>query len=304
MRTLLLLILMIFSISEMIKSQSNTYHPFPESNVVWIESSWYKVSNNPPCVVYDYYNLFISGDTTIGLYTYNKIYQNDREYSNCPSGGLFYYYGRYWGAFRQDSLNRKVYMYKFGQDTLAYDFNLSVGDTLAVTCLNYDPDFTVTSIDSVLIGAEYRKRFWLNSSYPAALVEGVGNTFGAFASFFEPFESGSFLTCLFLDSMVAWTDSSGGACALTSVGEISTATTTRLDIPNPFTSNSKISATRSLLNSELKIFNILGELIYEKEGISGNIIEIEFGKLSTGILLFRLVEDGKIISSKKVLVLN
>lgn len=303
MRTLVLLVLIVFSISEWASCQSNTYHPFPESNVVWIERSWYKVSNNPPCVVYDYYNLFISGDTTIGSYTYHKILQNDRQYTDCPSGGLFYYYGVYWGAFRQDSLNRKVYMYKFGRDTLAYDFNLNVGDTLPVTCLNYDPDFTVTSVDSILIGATYRKRFWLSNSYPTALIEGVGNTFGAFTSFFEPFEAGSFLTCLFLDSVVAWTDSSGGACALTSVEEISTGNINWIDIPNPFTSDSKISTTRSLVNSDLRIFNILGELIYEKQAITGNIIEIE-RKLSKGILLFQIVEGGKIIASRKILVLD
>ncbi|MCD4747660.1 MAG: hypothetical protein K8R58_15300, partial [Bacteroidales bacterium] len=154
------------------EAQTNVYHPFPDSNVVWVGTSWY---NYPPTdVIYNDYNLYISGDTIIGSNIYHKLYQNGYIWATCPPPG-YYYFGQYFGAFRQDSANKKVYFFENGNDTLAYDFNLNIGDTLPVTCLNVLNNNYVQSIDSVLVGSQYHKRFWIsddNSINYASLIEG------------------------------------------------------------------------------------------------------------------------------------
>ena len=75
---------------------------------------------------------------------------------------------------------KKVYFFENGNDTLAYDFNLNIGDTLPVTCLNVLNNNYVQSIDSVLVGSQYHKRFWIsddNSINYASLIEGLNNIF-------------------------------------------------------------------------------------------------------------------------------
>ena len=51
--------------------QTNVYHPFPESDAIWLQSSWY--NDGTGCVISDDHNLFISGDSVIGNYTYYKL---------------------------------------------------------------------------------------------------------------------------------------------------------------------------------------------------------------------------------------
>lgn len=131
-------------------TQTNVYHPFPDSNTIWIgtDMTFYEY----PCFIFDDYNLFISGDTIVGTNTYHKLYRNGHKWSNCPPP-RFYYYNEYFGAFRQDAENKKVYLLGNNElDTLAYDFNLNAGDTLPPTCLNwiYPYNYVETNIDLVI----------------------------------------------------------------------------------------------------------------------------------------------------------
>lgn len=280
------------------------YHPFPESNVIWIGTSWHTVFSNPPCTVYDDYNLYISGDTTIGAFTYKKLYLNDNLHSQCQPPGSFFYYGNYWGAFRQDSSNRRVYLFKFGMDTLAYDFNLNVGDTLPVTSLGGKPDNVITSIDSVLVANEYRKRFWLSNSNYSALIEGVGSTYGGFAPIAEPFESGNYLSCLRIDSLIAWTSQQFGNCGLTSVAEEDIVNEDAIIFPNPISAFSKIYSTIKLENATLNIFSTTGQLMLELDNIYGQFIDINIEFLSNGVYYFQLIELKKSIAMQKVVVIK
>jgi len=284
--------------------QTSLYHPFPDSNAIWIGTNWHKVSSNPPCVAYDDYNLFISGDTTIGAYTYHKLYQNGTQHATCPPPGYFYYYGTYWGAFRQDVLNKQVYLYKYGQDTLAYDFNLNVGDTLPVTSVDGTPDNIIVLIDSVLVGTSYRKRFWLNSVNPAALIEGIGSTYGAFSPIAEPFESGSQLSCVRIDTMNVWSDLQFGNCRLTATEENDLLDFYQVTIPNPFLRSSELRTSKHLIDARLIIYNVFGQVVLEKENISGKSTNLDVSQLTQGIYLFQLIEGRNVISAKKILILN
>ena len=145
----------------------------------------------------------------------------------------YYHIGDYWGAFRQDTLNKRVYLYE-GKDTLAYDFNLNVGDQIH-SCLSYLTN-NVLSIDSVFVGNHYNKRFWLTCNGQndyVALIEGIGSTFGAFAFLVPPFESGSTLGCVKENNQTIWPSDTDQCALITNVNELSI--TPRIFIyPNPF----------------------------------------------------------------------
>ena len=192
----IILIVLLFSILQ-IKGQANHYHPFPNSNAVWSESYFVFPGNAPPeqCSWYQY---TMGNDTIIGANTYIKIYKSGLFGSyQCPtppgqnpSGGTFD--SSYVGGLMQDSINKKVYFLSAGSiststATLLYDFSLSAGDSIS-----YPPSFSggpnakITSIDSVLVGTKYHKRFNLGGTsgiYPnAAIIVGVGGTFGLLES--------------------------------------------------------------------------------------------------------------------------
>ncbi|HLG02770.1 MAG TPA: hypothetical protein VI731_04185 [Bacteroidia bacterium] len=156
------------------------YVPMPiDSNVRWRVTYYINMPgcNSYPNAEYEY---SIPGDTIIGMHTYGKLFRSGVIY-DCPpdASGIGYV-----GAIREDS-NKRVYIVfpNTVSDTLLYDFNLAVGDT--VRGYLADPasagDFpVVAAIDSVLTGTVYRKRY---SMVPmgfdqADLIEGIGTTNG------------------------------------------------------------------------------------------------------------------------------
>lgn len=101
---------------------------------------------------YYQYAQFINGDTIIAGKTYHKLYRTGNE-DAVLCGYYDTYQNSFSGLFRQDIANKKVYMYSFAfhTDTLLYDFNLSINDTVPETVNNYYGANYVSSIDSVLI---------------------------------------------------------------------------------------------------------------------------------------------------------
>ena len=141
-------------------AQTNIYHQFPDSNAIWnVTFGGYQ---SPSCSKYSY---TLIGDTIVNTNTYTKI---SKQYSSYPFNGM----GNcdwccpstanvmYAGAIREDTVAQKVYYLPIGEntDTLLYDLTLSVGDSIPVGWNNWCPSMQVGSIDSVLIGTNYRKR--------------------------------------------------------------------------------------------------------------------------------------------------
>ncbi len=281
--------------------QTNVYHPFPDSSAIWVGTSWYNVGGAGPCVVNNDYNLYISGDTTIGIYLYHKLYRNGFISAfTCPPPG-YYYYGAYAGAFRQDNANKKIYLFENGTDTLAYDFNLNVGDTLPLTCLNIGYNNVIQSIDSVLIGNQYQKRFWLNNNY-AALIEGIGSTLGAFARLVPAFESGEDLWCIRINNQTAWTSLQGNNCSLTSITENFLTKNKILISQNPFSTETTLYSISNLKNSTLTVYNSTGKQVKQMKNISGQTITLHRDNLSNGLYFIRLTQDNKLITADKLVI--
>lgn len=299
---LLLCVLKTFTAS----SQTNIYQPFPVSNTIWIGIYLAGTTDQ----TYDDYNLYISGDTTIGPYTYHKLYRNGCVTTWPPQGGPHYYYGGYAGAFRQNTANKKVYLYKNGVDSLAYDFNLNVGDTLPPSCLirSYQKLY-IKSIDSVIVNNQYRKRFWMYFVYSNGpgyeLVEGIGSRFGAFEMMDYPFEGSRDLYCVRMNAKVVWTRSTGGySCGLTSISDNVTSENSVILSQNPFSTVTTLTLTTNVQNATQVIYDSSGKLVRQITTISGNTISIHRDNLPSGIYFFQLSENNKIIATQKLVIID
>jgi hypothetical protein len=177
MKNLLFIILAILTLNS--KGQTSVYHPMPDSSAVWN----FQRDVNCTSVFWftNTYSITISGDTIINSQTYHKLikpfFTHFSNSTSCTGGeGIGYQ-----GAFREEIINKKVFFVPpyDSLETLLYDFNLQVGDTVKgyIEEIAVQKD-TVVAIDSILIGSDYRKRWKINQDFNIFFIEGIGSTFG------------------------------------------------------------------------------------------------------------------------------
>ncbi len=145
----------------------------------------------------------MAGDTSINALIYHKLNASgENEWSACKQHPtlLTRNYDTTLGYIREDS--RKIFfscLKKGIRDTLLYDFNLKIGDTLPNTYLcKKTQGYVVKRIDSILIGNSYRKEYIIAqdaSVLQVALIEGIGSLNGLLEPLNVNFEAGSRLTC-------------------------------------------------------------------------------------------------------------
>jgi hypothetical protein len=295
-------------------SQVNFYHPFPDSNAIWRE--WRSAADG----IFGHYEWeeekFINGDTTIGSLTYHKIYESGlfSHYISFNLDTSYYYQDEYIGALREDS-NKRIYAFMnfSNQDTLLYDFNLQVGDTIQHGINHENPDtIIVSSIDSLFDGTGYRKYFHLsNASSPGitnlpSIIEGIGSTKGLFSDF-EPelFEMGSILHCCTQNNIIEFTDSSIYACSIiNNINRPEHCTGVKIFF-DPISSNSIINFDNALLNQEfeIRIFNSLGMLLKTEKELAVENLKINTDGLKCGTY-FIIVYNAKYVFNLKLINLN
>jgi hypothetical protein len=179
-----------------VPSQMNVYHSFPgtSSGAFW-RADW---SDAAFCMnlsaVYQYY---YSNDTLIGPYVYHKVMKSGGFVGGCYDGTPF----GYQGSIREDTSARKVLIILPNQtnENVLYDFTLNIGDTLKTVqdSLFYTGScIVVGSIDSILIGSTYRKKWNFNSTcvLPFPIIEGIGSL-GGLIDPLGVFERGATLIC-------------------------------------------------------------------------------------------------------------
>ncbi len=164
---------------------AQTYVPFistTDSSDTWLDVNSCTDLN----CYHTYTNRYtIEGDTMIGGLQYMKIYcktkheQGSDQSQWCTVSTTYSEY--YFGAMRESG--KKIYVIPdlFNPvEYVAYDFNLSVGDTLpSPASLPSDPSGRIiSSIDSVQVFGAYRKRYLINSS--KYVIEGIGASTGLF----------------------------------------------------------------------------------------------------------------------------
>lgn len=283
-----ILLLLILSANSVL-AQTNVYHQFPDSNAVW--NIHWECSFGTGEAWFSYY---IDGDTTINNLVYQKMMRGPVVTTGtCGTGGY-----PYLGAFREDTVAKKVWhIHPFEtMEMLHLDFNLQVGDTfpdpMVDACWS-----TVSGIDSVLIGNNYRKRWTLASN--AQIIEGIGSTWGLME---PPCEVIDFpqttLTCFSQDGQTLYPDTTTNCHFIDNVESLSGNKNSFIVYPNPATDQFAVDS-RQYTKGQLKIFNSLGEKIYSSD--FRGLLTVDCRLFPRGIYFVQIQTEDEIMNTKVLL---
>lgn len=322
MKKIIVIFLLICSTSFFAQS----YFPFPDSVGIWRQTSthdqgfsMYELTN---------YNIFLNGDTIIDNALYSKLYTYScgtfmipTSYPNppfnCPvdtSNAVYY------GALRDvnkkiyflpDSLYNSTRMYPFcftsntgngwpslNEELLLYDFNVNVGDTVLYETLD-SLKMVITSIDSVLIQSNFRKRYNYNLLYNWSMqcvpfgagynyVEGIGDIYsGLFSLFIWYFENSENLNC-FEDNQIYYSSPNSSGCLLSNLKENLFENDLKI-YPNPSSSKLFIELENPTPTS-IRLFDINGKEIFSTT-INQVTSTIDVSSFKRGLYFVKLVDE-------------
>jgi len=306
MRATLLLLFTAFMLAT--QAQTSVYHPFPDSNAVWnIYQEQYYISWQ--CTLStSQYSYIINGDTVINGLKYHKLFTPFLEVDSC-NGSYPWHLTGYQGCYRQDVSIRKVFFIPPADsiEHLLYDFNLQVGDTvkgyLVKNCTFYPP--TVTSLDSIMINNNYRKRWTVGTNgYQIDIIEGIGSTFDLLSSLcYLLCDCDQILMCFTQNGIILYKDfsfcSAFGFCQCNIITSIEILKESTVSIsPNPFHTSATLTTNKN--KSKLRIYNTLGTMVREETITTPSTI-INRNSLADGIYFYQLVsEDGEVVNGKFV----
>lgn len=285
-------------------AQTNIYHQFPDSGVTW------NFFETAPCwapgqYTYDY-SIVMDGDTLINGMLYHKLStpcKIQNTLGMCfPAVGDSVIAVGYVGAIREDTVSRKVYYFDGGVERLLYDFNMQIGDTVQGLMYSFGSTTdTVISIDSILIGSSYHKRWHINSCYGVWLIEGIGSTHGLVRQLPGCQLNGphASLVCVNQNGNVIY-QTSGGPCeTITSLKEEGSNTTYKV-FPNPSASDFTVEFDNADMHI-LEILDLSGKRIHIYQLNSSNSFHVP--ALTAGSYILRFIRnDGKIINSRFISV--
>lgn len=208
MKKLYLTTLILFSLNILINAQS--YYSFPTDTARW--NCVYEGQAFGPPFYYLNYQYLLKGDTAISGLDYKKVFFRETDSPENES---------YIGGLREDE-NKNIYFYPTSQyldfnsqaggrvfpnntsEHLLYTFNnLVIDSILPINSENESQQIQVYNIDSVLIGLDYRKRYWINQSNLLGedyWIEGIGSAHDLLAPFADEFEW-TYKTLCYTDSI-------------------------------------------------------------------------------------------------------
>jgi hypothetical protein len=314
--------LLLFSLSVALsaKAQTSVYHPFPDSDAYWCQTDkWF----DGTCDGNENYTIFFNGDTTIGSHVYHKLAKSGYGYSTiCGPNGDGYYYYNYIAAIRQDTSQKKVWIYNDGthMDTVLYDFNLQIGDTLDQSKVYWaayggGQGHVIVSIDSILISGHYRKKYNYTacqfSFSDSSIIEGIGSTSGLMS----PPSCGEYSYYLNNSgqNVKVFPDSTVFGCYInTSTNNLPEKNISITLSPNPFHTTATLEIKNEELkmkNLEFKIYDVMGRVVREQIVNSKSEI-VNRNDLPDGLYFYQLripnesgqANDYELIASGKFVV--
>lgn len=249
-----LLLQFMFSASQ---AQSSLYHHFPGSGFMWIEEftrapDGQCCCSSSVCTNYFSYQHYLSGDSIIGGYRYLRLYETGfvmrtnsgnvicttNNYSPC-----YQYFTHFDCAMiREDSAARQVFILMPGDtmEELFYDFNMQAGDTVRGVIgggINY-----VSAIDSVQVGTDFHKRYWVSvfggnqlgydSAY-ATITEGLGGSQGIMMPLMPVDSTFGNMICAYDQNVPVWPANQPGCMLTTGTINVTSSPTTFAVFPNP-----------------------------------------------------------------------
>lgn len=273
-----------------VSTQAQQYFHLPDSNAVW------KCLNNV--------QISVSGSVT----------QNNKVYKKYTSNGNPY-------LLREDTVTKRVYILS-AQDTtqenLLYDFSLQVNQTATVYPVGQWVGIKVQSIDSVLIGNNYRKRLQIVNPtlmfqefdiFQEYWIEGIGSTSGVLFSG----ENAIPLYDLCHNTLLCYEQNGvelyhhphyGNNCSAICVGGGVKEYTNKINLavyPNP-TSNSitvKLPVRKKYGVYKIELSNMFGEVCKEISSVNTK-AEIDLSQLQSGIYFLQVFEERNLVAVEKI----
>lgn len=305
MKKLLVFIFVLFVITTY--SQTSQYHPFPDSAAIWNIESYQSCGLFFDIWNYSY-SIIISGDTVLNGKSYHKLnvpLTVVTSNGSCNSSGTWTILGHYAGCIRQDTSIKKVF-FIFPSDSvelLLYDFNLVVGDTVKGLIGIYSAD-VVQSIDSILIGGDYRKRWVINPCYGIYLIEGIGSTYGLIESSPGCLSEGNNYTisCFKQNNFTLYPDNTTNCDIINSTKNDPPKIFLVTISPNPFHTSTLIEVSAEFEYTDLKIYNNLGILVYEEEISKKKSFLLNRNHFQAGVYFLQLIGRNGQTSNKQFVV--
>jgi len=277
---------------------SQTYTPFlTTDSTVW-RVNFYNCDGPWECTGYEEFD-FMIGDTILNGQLYTRLYRNHNGLSWDTSSPM--------GYIREE--DKRIYYVRYNYDydtllneTILYDFNLSIGDTMHwdTDILNFD-DYEsygiVNQIDSVQINnGEYRRQFWLNSMSPVniRIIEGIGSNFGLFRPNYSPFESIFEVLCVSDESTLIYDSgiryyADADACLYIPVSTEQPLPADLKIFPNP--AHNTLYFSQNIPETRLEIYTPIGIKVFETENFTGT--QLDISHLSSGMYFMVLGSTQK-----------
>jgi hypothetical protein len=284
----------------------------PFSNYINYSSVWGMKSGyiNSVNRYVSYFQYYIKGDTTIGSYSYFKLYRTGVDSviplvsGGTPTATSVNYFE---GALREDSQKKFYFIYK-GQsiEYVLFDFNLYEGSFLEENQSNYycnDPQLMVNSYTTVYLGTTPLKRFEMDNANMQPIIEGVGSGGGLIekGSMCLFFESYSKLICYKKDLDILNVNSSI-PCSITLGVEDEHAVGGFSVFPNPFSSQTVLKTGKPFQNATFTVSNSLGQTVKQMENLSGQTITFNREDLPSGIYFVRLSQNQNAFFADKLVI--
>ncbi len=296
---LFLIVTLLLSFGTQTKAQE--YVPLAVDGVHWIVS--YDIMETPPPMdaLWEYH---ANGDTIVEDQSYLKVYRRELELNESfmppfvPATEF-----ELVGLLREDSGERKVYSIllaeqmsaisfcPIGEESLLFDFSLSVGDTASFCAMpgsDIIGDIEITAISPIMHwGLETRAYETFVGSY----YEGIGSDYGLFEIMFAPLKSGNnrYVNSTFLEYYCRETP-----CEfIVSTEELHETTTGLIIQPNPATTELwlQLPANSALAQAQIALYNSSGKLLHKAKPGS-HFHKIDVAHLPKGLYLVR-VWDGQ-----------
>jgi hypothetical protein len=281
--------------------QTSIYHPFPDSN-----ASWNYSFNQYMCAfgdAWEEYSYLLNGDTTINGQTYHKLSTPFVSFFTQGSCTQEHFPG-YKGAIRQDIPNRKVYYVhpSSSSEALLYDFNLAIGDTIhGYLASNAGMLDTVISMDSVLVGNDFRKRWLINDWYEIYYIEGIGSTYGLLENSpgYVTDAPGYYFDCFKQDQQTLYPDTNTNCQLITSAHDISILEEPLKIFPNPSKGSFSIEFKQPKDIKGISLLSLVGNVILSAE--IHDQTSICLNNIPCGIYILAILDKNNRTTNKKII---
>lgn len=292
-----------------LRVQAQSYTPLPNTTAIWTGNHCSYFSSSGMI-----YKTGMFGDTVINTQSYKKIYGSTDFHFNLGTAS-------YLCALRETG--KKVYFVESGNanELLLYDFNLNVGDTAKVhNIMGLYTKLKVDSIDQVLVNGQSCKRwiFNANGSFHAreTWIEGLGSSFGLLWPLLSISDNIYSLLCLSSEGTIIYHDASVASnfmCLQIPNYDCDADMSTGLHdkefpligssvFPNPFSERSTLKTDQELKNTELSIYDVLGQEVMKQLYLNGKEVLLFKENLTGGCYYYKLSQSNRMVSKGKFII--